>query len=33
MTEFIKSQVLAQAGISMVSQANAQAQSVLSLLQ
>jgi flagellin-like hook-associated protein FlgL len=33
MTEFTKSQVLAQAGISMVSQANAQSQSVLSLLQ
>ncbi|MDR1535246.1 MAG: hypothetical protein LBU64_09145, partial [Planctomycetota bacterium] len=33
MTEFVKNQVLSQAGLSMVSQANAQSQSVLSLLQ
>ncbi|MDR2392311.1 MAG: flagellin, partial [Planctomycetota bacterium] len=33
MTEFTKNQVLSQAGLSMVSQANAQSQSVLSLLQ
>ncbi|MDR1536021.1 MAG: hypothetical protein LBU64_13195 [Planctomycetota bacterium] len=33
MTEFTRDQVLSQAGISMMTQANAQAQSVLSLLQ
>jgi flagellin-like hook-associated protein FlgL len=33
MTEFTRDQVLSQAGISMMSQANAQAQSVLALLQ
>ena len=33
MTEFTKNQILSQAGVSMLSQANAQAQNVLALLQ